>query len=181
MTSSTHALRPCPFCGYGNLRDAVSGLFYVECKDCGAYGPSHDEGASVGVWAQSAKAKWNTRSMGEAPANVVQDVPGSGPVMVSGAGGARALPEPTGASLASREIERMESECQDGARTAETPETGALRACPFCGSDNIREAGRGLFYAECRDCHAYGPSHDEDSPYGLWAQQANEKWNRRTP
>jgi hypothetical protein len=33
--------KPCPFCGSKNL-EIPTGCVYVECKHCGAYGPSAD-------------------------------------------------------------------------------------------------------------------------------------------
>lgn len=33
-------LKPCPFCGSIYLREPVPGALYVECLDCGAFGPN---------------------------------------------------------------------------------------------------------------------------------------------
>lgn len=53
-----------------------------------------------------------------------------------------------------------------------------LLPCPFCGSTEIRPAERGLAYAECHKCDAYGPSHIEGFDSDSW-RSANDMWNQR--
>ena len=44
-------LKQCPFCGGQPIRKSLSGLYTIECAECGAYTPlSSSEGAAVNMW-----------------------------------------------------------------------------------------------------------------------------------
>jgi len=43
-------LKPCPFCGSENLRRATPGQRYIECLNCGVYGPDHFDKMNYTQW-----------------------------------------------------------------------------------------------------------------------------------
>ena len=60
-------LKPCPFCGSENLREPSYWTPFVECLDCGAFGPGDTECLNdrASQWKEDAarnKAKWNKRA-----------------------------------------------------------------------------------------------------------------------
>lgn len=59
--------------------------------------------------------------------------------------------------------------------------TGKLLPCPFCGSNNLEDAGVGAEYVSCGDCGAFGPDCGVD--YTLQREirlgEARNKWNTR--
>lgn len=59
----TDTLENCPFCGQANVtlskgsfQNAEGHFYYVECTDCAAMGPEHEDG-------KQAAFLWNTRAL----------------------------------------------------------------------------------------------------------------------
>lgn len=56
--SKERDLKPCPFCGWPANIIGVVGVFYAQCRDCGAEGPTEEtEDAAIAAWNRRHEAK----------------------------------------------------------------------------------------------------------------------------